>query len=72
MTAPDATHAIRIAGTDQTFSCAGDDTLLRAAQRAGLGFPYECNTGACGNCRVELVVGGLSPVWAEAPAGSGR
>ena len=33
-------HAIRIAGTDQSFDCTGDDTLLRAAQRAGLGFPY--------------------------------
>jgi len=70
---PSATaHAIRIAGTEQSFDCAGDDTLLRAAQRAGLGFPYECNTGACGNCRFELVEGEISTAWPEAPAWSER
>ena len=42
-----------------TFECSEDDTLLRAAQRAGIGFPYECNVGSCGNCKFELVEGEL-------------
>lgn len=61
-------HRIRLAGGDIEFACAADDTLLRAAQRAGLGFPYECNVGSCGNCRFELVEGEIRSLWPEAPA----
>ena len=63
-----AEHRIRIAGGDLAFACAAGDTVLRAAQRAGLGFPYECNVGSCGNCRFELVEGELATAWPEAPA----
>ena len=41
---------------------------MRAAQRAGLGFPYECNVGSCGNCKFELQEGELATAWLEAPA----
>jgi toluene monooxygenase electron transfer component len=61
-------HHIRLAGSDASFDCAADDTILRAAQRAGLGFPYECNVGSCGNCRFELVEGDVKVQWDEAPA----
>jgi toluene monooxygenase electron transfer component len=60
-------HRIRLAGTDVEFACAPDDTLLRAAQRAGLGFPYECNVGSCGNCRFELLEGEVLSAWPQAP-----
>jgi toluene monooxygenase electron transfer component len=62
-------YQVRLAGGDAgfAFSCAADDTLLRAAQRAGLGFPYECNVGSCGNCKFELIDGALATAWAEAP-----
>jgi toluene monooxygenase electron transfer component len=63
-----AVHQLRLAGSDQSFACAADDTLLRAAQRAGLGFPYECNVGSCGNCKFELIEGELHSAWPEAPA----
>jgi len=62
-----AMHQVRLAGSDVAFACAGDDTLLRAAQRAGLGFPYECNVGSCGNCKFELVEGEVATAWPEAP-----
>jgi len=65
MTAPD--YLIRIAGSDICFPCAPEDTVLRAAQRAGLGFPYECNVGSCGNCKFELVEGEVQMQWAQAP-----
>ncbi len=61
-------HRIRLAGGEQEYLCAAGDTLLRAAQRAGLGFPYECNVGSCGNCKFELVEGEVSSAWPEAPA----
>jgi toluene monooxygenase electron transfer component len=62
-----AAHRIRLAGGDVEFACAEGDTLLRAAQRAGLGFPYECNVGSCGNCKFELVEGEVVTAWPQAP-----
>lgn len=61
-------HHIRLAGSEQAYACGADDTVLRAAQRAGLGFPYECNVGSCGNCKFELIEGELANAWSEAPA----
>jgi ferredoxin len=45
---------IAVAGTNEVFACAADDTILRAALRSGLGIAYSCNSGCCGNCRFEL------------------
>lgn len=50
---------IRLAGTDTEFGCAPDDTITRAALRAGLPLPYECNTGACGTCKMALLSGDI-------------
>jgi toluene monooxygenase electron transfer component len=60
-------HQIALDGTDQTFPCAPDDTVLRAALRAGWAFPYECNVGSCGNCKFEWLDGALESCWPEAP-----
>ena len=49
------------------FVCDDDDTLLRAGLRAGLGFPYECNSGSCGTCKVELVEGHVHSLRPDAP-----
>jgi toluene monooxygenase electron transfer component len=44
---------------------------MRAAVRNGLGFPYECNVGSCGNCKFELLEGEIEhlrqnpPGWSE-------
>ncbi len=46
--------------------------MLRAGLRAGFGMPYECNTGNCGTCKVELVAGTVDAVWAAAPGLSDR
>ena len=50
---------IAVSGAGTTHICPADDTVLRAALRAGLGFPYECNVGSCGNCRFELLSGAV-------------
>ena len=65
MTSPK--HLIRIAGTEHEFECPADDSLLRAAQRAGLAFPYDCNVGSCGNCKFELLEGDVRMQWEQAP-----
>ena len=33
------------------------DTILAALLRAGLAFPFSCQTGTCGTCKCELVCG---------------
>ncbi len=62
-----AVYAVHLTGTDQSFPCASDDTVLRAALRQGIAFPYECNVGSCGNCKFELIDGRVSSLWPEAP-----
>ena len=57
---------VRIAG-GASYPCAAEDTLLRAGLRAGLGFPYECNSGACGTCKVELLAGAIDSLRPDAP-----
>jgi toluene monooxygenase electron transfer component len=60
-------HRIQISGSEHAFHCAPDDTILRAALREGLAFPYECNVGSCGNCKFELLEGDVESCWPEAP-----
>jgi toluene monooxygenase electron transfer component len=55
-----------------SFACADDDTVLRAALRAGLGFPYECNVGSCGNCLFEIAEGTCEHERQDAPAWTER
>jgi toluene monooxygenase electron transfer component len=52
---------------DSHFVQSADDTILRAALRAGLGYSYECNSGGCGGCKFELVEGEIDNLWPEAP-----
>ena len=64
--------SIRIDGSDIVFDCADGDTVLRAALRAGHGFPYECNVGSCGNCRFQLLEGAVTHRRADPPAWTER
>ncbi|HZV65928.1 MAG TPA: 2Fe-2S iron-sulfur cluster binding domain-containing protein, partial [Telluria sp.] len=57
-----------LADGGQQFACAADDTILRAALRAGIGLSYECNVGSCGSCKLELVAGEVVSNWPDAPA----
>jgi len=54
--------------SDTGFDCESDDTILRAALRAGVGMSYSCNVGSCGNCRFELIGGSVSHLRTDAPA----
>ncbi|HIE86212.1 MAG TPA: 2Fe-2S iron-sulfur cluster binding domain-containing protein [Pseudomonadales bacterium] len=55
-----------------SYRCSESDTLLRSALRAGLNFPYECNSGGCGSCKFELITGELDVIWQGAPGRSPR
>jgi toluene monooxygenase electron transfer component len=59
-------HEIKV-NDAEAFRCAPDDTLLRAGLRAGLGLPYECNSGSCGTCKMELVAGAIESLRPDAP-----
>ena len=63
---------ITIPSANITFECEPDDTILRAALRAGLGVPYECNVGSCGNCRFEVLEGAVEHERADAPGWNER
>jgi toluene monooxygenase electron transfer component len=58
---------IRIDGGTVVFEQCPGDTVLRGAQRAGLGLPYECNSGGCGGCKFELIDGQIDDLWPQAP-----
>ena len=63
---------IQIEDQKQSYLCDANDTILRSALRAGLGFPYECNSGCCGSCKFELVEGDVDTIWEDAPGLSRR
>ncbi|NMG55528.1 2Fe-2S iron-sulfur cluster-binding protein [Aromatoleum aromaticum] len=57
---------ITVANAEASFNCAGNDTVLRAGLRAGFGLAYECNTGACGSCKFDLLEGEVHDLFPEA------
>ena len=63
---------ITLSGTDISWTCTDGDTIMRSALRAGLGFPYECNVGSCGNCRFDLLEGEAVDLRADPPGLSER
>ncbi len=61
-------HKVEIQGEEISYNAEEGDTLLRAALRAGIPLPYECNSGGCGSCKFELVEGEVEDLWESAPA----
>ena len=43
----------------ERVTVANDETVLDAAERAGLGLPFGCETGACGTCTARLLSGAV-------------
>ena len=63
---------ININGDKTVSSQLSDDTVLLAALRSGIGFPYECNAGACGSCKYELLCGHVESLMDNPPGLSAR
>jgi NAD(P)H-flavin reductase/ferredoxin len=51
------TFHVSIPGTDVHFPCEPNESVLDAAQRAGLEIPYSCRKGVCGTCKGEVISG---------------
>jgi toluene monooxygenase electron transfer component len=60
-------YQVTVRPSNDQFSCDENDVLLRAGLRAGLGMSYECNVGACGSCKFDLVEGDIEVLWEDAP-----
>ncbi len=64
---------ICISNTDERFEqTERHDCILRAGLSAGIGLPYECNSGGCGSCKFEVLEGEVEVLWPEAPALTAR
>jgi toluene monooxygenase electron transfer component len=65
-------HRIELEGLPQPFECGEDESVLHAALRSGIGFPYECSSGSCGTCLFQCLSGEFEMIWKEAPGLSDR
>lgn len=54
-----ATHQITVQPSGRAFASQGDETILAAAIRAGVGLPYGCKDGACGSCKCKKLSGNV-------------
>jgi len=50
---------ITLEGHDRLVPAQAGDLLLESLLRAGLPFPFACQTGNCGSCKCELVSGNV-------------
>lgn len=52
-----AVFSVSVEPSGRTFDVQGDETVLAAGVRQGVGLPYGCKDGACGSCKCRLVSG---------------
>jgi CDP-4-dehydro-6-deoxyglucose reductase, E3 len=50
-------HTVTLKPSGHHFEVAPGETVLEAAQRAGVALPYSCRAGACGSCKATLLEG---------------
>ncbi|RNL57698.1 FAD-binding oxidoreductase [Zhongshania marina] len=48
------------------------DSILRSALRNFIGIPYECNSGGCGACKVDLIYGEVKNTYPDSVSISDR
>ncbi len=54
-----ATYSISVQPSGRMFSAQGDETILNAAIRSGVGLPYSCKDGSCGSCKCKKLSGSV-------------
>ncbi|WP_435063894.1 2Fe-2S iron-sulfur cluster-binding protein [Halobaculum sp. EA56] len=47
-------------GREETVEAGSDESVFAAAERAGVGLPIGCRTGACATCTGQLLSGAVS------------
>lgn len=50
---------VTIQPAERSFDVEGDEPILAAAIRQGVGLPYGCRDGACGSCKSRLLEGSV-------------
>jgi CDP-4-dehydro-6-deoxyglucose reductase len=53
----DLVFNVTLKSSGRQFSVAAGETVLEAAQRAGVALPYSCRAGVCGSCKATLLEG---------------
>jgi len=56
------TVAVKLGGVSQSVVCAADETILAAAQKAGLDPPFSCTDGFCGCCMARVTEGAVKMI----------
>lgn len=51
------TYRVTVADSEFSFPCAADQTVLEAAESAGLSIPYSCRKGVCVTCAGDVLAG---------------
>ena len=51
---------ITVQPSGRQFEAAGDETVLAAGLRQGIGLPYGCKDGACGSCKCKKISGNVT------------
>ncbi|WP_313075972.1 CDP-6-deoxy-delta-3,4-glucoseen reductase [Melaminivora sp.] len=59
MTAAETAHQITVQPSGRVFATQGEETILAAAIRSGVGLPYGCKDGACGSCKCRKLSGSV-------------
>jgi len=54
---PETGFQITVEPSGRGFVAQGDETILSAAIRQGIGLPYGCKDGACGSCKCKKLSG---------------
>lgn len=50
-------YSVTLKGSGHRFEVRAGETVLEAAQRAGLALPYSCRAGVCGSCKATVLEG---------------
>jgi len=56
---PEATYSIDVQPSGRHFVAQGDEPILAAGIRQGIGLPYGCKDGACGSCKCKKISGDI-------------
>jgi len=54
---PEASFSIHVEPSGRAFVAQGDESILAAGIRQGIGLPYGCKDGACGSCKCKKLSG---------------
>jgi CDP-4-dehydro-6-deoxyglucose reductase, E3 len=47
-------YRVQLPRTGEAFEALAGETVLQAAQRAGVPLDHDCEAGGCGTCRIRL------------------